>query len=142
MPTTKEDIREWLRSARPGSLRSQLAEHRAYHIEEAPAPVVEPVQALPEPAPLYDPGATSLNLNKVHELKCDPEPFQAVYLGSKTFEVRVNDRDYMQGDSLHLREYDRATGKYTGRWVSKRVVYLLQGGQYGLPENLCVMGLA
>lgn len=76
-----------------------------------------------------------------HELKCDPEPFQAVYLGSKAFEVRVNDRDYKVGDSLHLREYDRATGAYTGRWVSKRVTYLLPGGAYGLPDDICVMSL-
>jgi hypothetical protein len=76
-----------------------------------------------------------------HELKCDPEPFQAVYLGSKTFEARVNDRGYQLGDTLHLREYDRATGAYTGRWVSRRVTYLLQGGTYGLPDDLCVMSL-
>lgn len=78
---------------------------------------------------------------KVHELKCDPGPFQATYIGSKTFEVRVNDRDYKVGDTLHLREYDRITSTYTGRWVSKRVTYLLAGGSYGLPDNLVVMSL-
>ena len=106
-----------------------------------PQPIVLPGQPLPAPAPLYDPGATSLNLHKVHELKCDPRPFQAVYQGSKTFEVRVDDRGYQVGDTLHLREYDRETSTYTGRWVSKRVTYLLCGGQYGLPDNLVVMSL-
>lgn len=81
------------------------------------------------------------NPPRVHDLKCDLAPFQAVYLGCKSFEVRVNDRGYQVGDSLHLREYNRDNGLYTGRWVSKRVSYLLQGGTYGLPDNLCVMSL-
>lgn len=36
---------------------------------------------------------------KVHELKCHSDPFQSVYAGVKSFEIRVNDRDYQIGDS-------------------------------------------
>lgn len=108
------------------NLETQLREYRSHHTEYPPDENV-PV------SPVVGP--------RVHDLKCDPEPFQAVYLGSKTFEVRINDRDYKLGDTLHMREYNQVTNEYTGRWVSKRVTYLLPGGSYGLPDNLCVMAL-
>jgi hypothetical protein len=78
---------------------------------------------------------------KVHELKCHSGPFQSVYAGVKSFEIRVNDRDYQVGDSLHLKEYDPKTNSYSGRWVSKRITYMIHGGNYGLPENLVVMAI-
>ncbi len=78
---------------------------------------------------------------KVHELKCHSGPFQSVYAGVKSFEIRVNDRDYQVGDSLHLKEYDPKTNSYSGRWVSKRITYMIRGGNYGLPENLVVMAI-
>lgn len=43
-----------------------------------------------------------------HHLKTKPEYFQAVIDGKKTFEIRLNDRDFKQGDSVILEEY---TGK-------------------------------
>ena len=33
-----------------------------------------------------------------HEIKIQKEYAQAVYLGEKTFEVRINDRGYQKGD--------------------------------------------
>lgn len=42
-----------------------------------------------------------------HELKIDPIYYQRVKYGSKTFEVRDNDRGFQQGDTVTLREYDR-----------------------------------
>jgi hypothetical protein len=49
---------------------------------------------------------------KLHELKCHSEQFQAVYNGVKSFEIRVNDRDYQVGDALHLKEYNPETKNY------------------------------
>jgi hypothetical protein len=41
-----------------------------------------------------------------HELKIWPQYFCRVADGSKTFEVRENDRGYQPGDEVTLREYD------------------------------------
>lgn len=59
-----------------------------------------------------------------HELKIWPEYFAAILDGSKTFEVRVYDRKFMEGDTLVLREYDIDTDTYTGRQVERRVGWM------------------
>lgn len=64
---------------------------------------------------------------KVHELKSWPEYFVAVADGSKTFEVRKNDRDFCVGDHLRLREWDPRTELYTGREVERRITYIFSG---------------
>ena len=38
----------------------------------------------------------------LHELKIDPEPFDMIRAGKKTFELRKNDRDFRAGDVLRL----------------------------------------
>jgi hypothetical protein len=57
-----------------------------------------------------------------HELKCWPPYFERLLDGSKTFEVRKDDRGYQTGDWLVLREWDPAkcridsacNGRYDG----------------------------
>lgn len=41
-----------------------------------------------------------------HELKIHPQFFCRVADGTKTFEVRNNDRDFQPGDRIILREWD------------------------------------
>ena len=76
-----------------------------------------------------------------HELKIWPEYFQAVWDGSKTFEVRKNDRDYKVGDMLVLLEWDPNKDEWTGSGICKRVTYILDAPEY-LKEGYVVMGLA
>ena len=38
-----------------------------------------------------------------HEIKIRKEYAQAVYLGEKTFEVRINDRGYQKGDLIKFK---------------------------------------
>ena len=75
----------------------------------------------------------------IHELKCWPRPFHKMLLGEKTFEFRKNDRNYQTGDTLHLREFDPSTEKYSGEELWVRVTYILFGGVYGLPRDYVVM---
>lgn len=46
-----------------------------------------------------------------HELKILPRFYKEVISGSKTFEIRFNDRDFKVGDVFTLREYEN--GRYT-----------------------------
>ncbi len=76
----------------------------------------------------------------IHELKVWPEEYQLLQIGTKEFEVRKNDRNFEAGDSLNLREWDPKTALYTGRWMIRRISYMIQG-KFGLPEDVCVMQL-
>ena len=58
------------------------------------------------------------------EKKIWPEYFEAVVSGKKKFELRLNDFDIAEGDTLLLKEWDPKTKKYTGRQIEKRVSYV------------------
>jgi ribosomal protein S17 len=77
----------------------------------------------------------------VHDLKVHPPYFERLFTDEKTFEVRKNDRDYQVGDLLNLREWSPEKGEYTMRMVSRRVTYILHGGQFGIEEGYCVLGI-
>lgn len=61
---------------------------------------------------------------RVHELKTWPTFYRVVESGQKPFEVRRDDRTFLPGDLLHLREWDRQEG-YTGRSCWRIITYLL-----------------
>jgi hypothetical protein len=77
----------------------------------------------------------------IHRLKTWPGPFEAIRLGAKKHEIRVNDRGFATGDLLRLEEWDPDTEAYTRRIMIMRATYITFGGQWGLPDNLCVMSI-
>jgi len=77
----------------------------------------------------------------IHTLKAWPAAFRAVKNGTKTHEIRVADRPYAVGDSLLLHEWDNVTGAYTGYLCLVEVTFITPGGEWGLPDNLCVMSI-
>ncbi len=77
----------------------------------------------------------------IHELKTWPEYFEQVYNGTKTFEVRRDDRGFKIGDQLRLREYDQVTKSYSGRQCLRNIVCIVVGGQFGIEKGNVVMGL-
>lgn len=97
----------------------------------------------------------------IHELKTWPKYFEAVWNGSKAFEIRKDDRAYAVADTLFLREYDPEKkdhactygcdepgsdpcpmlGMYTGRELTTRVDYILRGGTFGLERGNVIMSI-
>ncbi|MFJ7662980.1 ParB/RepB/Spo0J family partition protein [Lysinibacillus sp. NPDC097162] len=76
-----------------------------------------------------------------HEIKIHPKPFQAVIKGLKSWEYRFNNRNFREGDKLKLNEFEPEKMAYTGEFVEVRVVYLLEGGQYDIPDGYVIMSI-
>ncbi len=77
-----------------------------------------------------------------HELKTWPSYFIPILDGYKTFDIRVNDRDYKVGDVLWLREYSPATKAYSGRSMHVTVTYVTAAlGILPHGYNLVVMAI-
>lgn len=77
----------------------------------------------------------------VHELKTDPVHFEDVKACRKTFELRRDDRDFRVGDTLILREFDRATQAYSGRIEMRMIGHILRGTEH-LAPGYCALSLA
>lgn len=75
-----------------------------------------------------------------HELKIWPQYFERVKDGSKTFEIRNNDRGFQSGDTVVLKEWDptmvsqsdhdllpeyKEPAGYTGRSLTFKIGYVL-----------------
>ncbi len=79
-------------------------------------------------------------MQKCHYLKTERKYYQAVEYGDKTFEVRKNDRGFEVFDLVVLQEV--VNGIPTGRALEPmEIVYILDGGKYGVEEGYCVMQL-
>jgi hypothetical protein len=59
-----------------------------------------------------------------HELKCQPQFFQAAWAGAKPFEIRKNDRKFSVHDEVCLQEYDLVTDTYSGREIEGFIRYV------------------
>lgn len=64
-------------------------------------------------------------MSREHELKCDEDYFDAVVRGTKTFELRYNDRGYQAGDTVWLRETRHKGGWWTNRSARFTIGYIL-----------------
>lgn len=73
-----------------------------------------------------------------HILKTLPIFFEAVFNGTKKFEIRKNDRDFQVNDILILAEYHIATNTYTGRELLTVITFMTD---YKQQDNYVVMSL-
>lgn len=85
---------------------------------------------------------------QIHKLKTEERYFDAVERGEKTFEVRKNDRAFQTGDMLVLIKTDEKgyhitepDNRFKDITIRRRITYLLQGGQFGIEPQYCVLGL-
>jgi hypothetical protein len=78
----------------------------------------------------------------VHELKTETEPFEDLWVGNKTHEVRSNvDRTFCVGDLLYLREWDPYRRTYSGAVVVAAITYISKGGTWGLPKDRDILSI-
>ena len=61
---------------------------------------------------------------KIIKKKVWPDYFKAIVSGKKKFELRLNDFDVNEGDTLILEEWNPKTKEYTGRNLEKKVTYV------------------
>lgn len=64
-----------------------------------------------------------------HDLKIYKEYFEPVLDGSKTFEIRKNDRNFRVGDRIVLNELQDDKKTYTGRYSKGVITYVTDYAQ-------------
>jgi len=76
------------------------------------------------------------------EKKCWPDMFERILLGTKKFEVRLDDFKIEAGDTLELREWDPETEDYTGRFCQCKIGFVLKTKDlpYWTPEEVAEHG--
>ncbi len=80
----------------------------------------------------------------IHDLKSWPEYFRHVSDGSKTFEIRRNDRGFKVGDMLNLREWKQELEEYTGRFAVRKITHIMRAihkNEMGLAPGFCIMSI-
>lgn len=89
----------------------------------------------------------------VHKLKCWPIYFDAIQRGEKTFEARLNDRDFKMGDHVVLMrtyEHDAGTVEPPPSGSSRdamhelhfKIGWILTGNRkFGIEDGYCVFSL-
>lgn len=81
---------------------------------------------------------------KLHDLKTWPAEFSEVTTGRKTFEWRLNDRDFLPGDLLLLREWEPTAESYTGRVVLRKITQMSDGHREpfeGIPDGYAILSI-
>jgi hypothetical protein len=78
---------------------------------------------------------------KTHELKTWPVFYKDIVNGTKTFEVRQNDRDFQLGDLLLLREYDPDAEQYTGAKTERVITYILGDNPFFQLNAMVILGI-
>jgi hypothetical protein len=76
-----------------------------------------------------------------HALKTWPEYFSAIEQGTKTFELRKDDRPFQIGDKLLLQEWEPASKAYTGGETIRIIDYILRDAvEFGLRKGFVIIG--
>jgi len=70
-----------------------------------------------------------------HDLKIKQEYAEKYHSGLKPWELRKNDRNFKVGDVLWFTIIE------TGDVYSRTIIYLFEGGEYGLKKGYCIMTL-
>lgn len=74
-----------------------------------------------------------------HHLKTLQPHFSDVWFGRKTFEIRVNDRNFQVGDILLLKEWDNLLGIYSGKGIEAKISHVFKGPAFGLEAGYAIL---
>lgn len=61
---------------------------------------------------------------KTHELKINQQYLKLIIDGRKNWEVRKNDRNFKEGETIIVKEYLPETNSYTGREAEGTILYV------------------
>lgn len=84
----------------------------------------------------------------IHSLKTDPKVFELSISGKKNYELRLNDRGFKVGQTVHLNETVYSADEmhdlgcdveYSGRHLFADIVSIVDG--YGLQDGWVILGL-
>lgn len=78
-----------------------------------------------------------MEAQRLHELKCQNGYFEMIEKGLKRFELRNNDRDFREGDTVLLKEVEGTNATLTGRAMLLKVGFVLRGYS-GLQDGYCI----
>ena len=79
----------------------------------------------------------------IHEIKIHKKYADRIIAGEKTFEVRINDRDYQVGDLIRFKQVltDNDTIPHVISHNVYAITYILQSIE-GIKPGYCVFGIA
>lgn len=77
---------------------------------------------------------------KVHHIKTIEPFFTELVNGTKTFEARLNDRDYKAGDEICACKFDPERG-FLGPNFTFTAGFILYGPAYGIEEGHCIISV-
>lgn len=78
---------------------------------------------------------------KIHEVKTWIRFEQDIITARKNFEVCKDDRDYQVGDVIKHKFWNEDLEQYTGKEYTQLITYYLEGGQFGIQDGYCVLGV-
>lgn len=78
----------------------------------------------------------------LHKLKTLPKYYEAIIKGDKTFEVRIDDRDYQVNDTLILQKFNNNQYLYDDYEV--KIIYILgrnEDEKMFVPQGYVILGI-
>ncbi len=77
-----------------------------------------------------------------HDLKLWPAQFKAVQQLKKTFDLRVDNRNYQVDDRIRYREFDPDSKEYTGATQVVVITYITRNAvKHGLNPHHAILGI-
>lgn len=69
----------------------------------------------------------------VHHLKAWRDTFEPIYAGTRTFDIRLDDRRFKTGELVEFHEWNERDKAATGRKIRKTITIVV----HGLAESAC-----